>query len=66
MGAVGDKDIRLAEGSLVEKQVQPLASGQATALMLGLDPSFTAPQAGLFAELLEVLKLGFVAPLPFS
>ena len=57
MGAVGDKDVRLAERPLVEQQVQPLACCEPAALVLGLNSVLTAAQTGLFTQSAELLKL---------
>jgi hypothetical protein len=45
VGAVDDKGIDLAEGAFVEQQVDALAGGQASFLVLGFDAFFPAPQA---------------------
>jgi hypothetical protein len=64
VGTVLDECVHLAEGALIEQDVDPFAGGQASFFMLRFDAFRSAAQAGFRLLLTQVLDLLLVAHVP--
>jgi hypothetical protein len=55
---MGHEHVELAEGSLVEQELQPLTRRQPATSVLGFGPAAVAAGLRLFAQVRQLLELG--------